>query len=247
MLVFTFHLRWNVLGTTPFLWSDIPTRIPGCKICSSLSWPLWPHLTPQHGPLLLGGSVSSVGESWEEVLSMPSFHHSSLPPLLAHRGCILVCSLPTGELTRLPAPTVAGLRVSETDSRQSLAAAHLRHSFQWASSVTELRLSPAFCFSVRFPSGEGTQGCDLVAAATARHPGTCDELLQASQCLPCPNPGTQGGGQLLWITCNWGEHTPPLMRCQSGLQPPTLLLCREMHHYLIFRTPDRIQWLSNGG
>lgn len=40
----------------------------------------------------------------EEVLSMPGFHPSSLPPLPAHRGCIPVCSLPAGKLTRHQPP-----------------------------------------------------------------------------------------------------------------------------------------------
>lgn len=168
---------WNGLGiTSSFLWSYIPTRIRGFGTCSSLSWPPWPHLTPQHRCLPPGRECGVWERVWRKSWACPPL---TTPPSLlcvptggaSWSALCLQVSLP-GSL-----PLLWRLRASETDSRLSLAAAYLRHSLQWASSVTELVCLLPFASLSSSQVGRGTQGCDLVAAATSRHPGTCDALL----------------------------------------------------------------------
>lgn len=165
----TFHLLWNVLRTTSFLWPDVPMKIQNLQLALVASLA---HPSPQHSPLLLGGVVSSVQGAWGEVLSVPSFHPSSpssLPPLPAHGSAFLSALCPRVSLPETGWPCCGKAdSVSETNSRQSVAAAHVRHCSH-VLSVTELRLSLAFCVSSISKVGRRTAGQDLVVPDTHRY------------------------------------------------------------------------------
>lgn len=145
-------------------WSDVLKRdLQGVTLQASLTPPHF-HPTPQHSPLLesLGGSLR---QAW-----LPAFlalFHLCLPT----EGGILVCS-PAGKLPGKPCPSWARAdSMSDTNSRKSLVATHLSHSFQQALLVTELHLSLAFYFSFGSQNWRGIEEGNI---DTPRHQRNCN-------------------------------------------------------------------------
>lgn len=143
---------------------------------------------------------------------MPNFNSSSVSPLPAHSG--VHCHL----LSALSEFTCCGRveGVNEMGFSQSQVAAHLRHSFQLALSVTELHLSSAFC-SYLIPVGRGVVGCDSMVPGTQ---GPVMSTISPGFSVPsmCKSQDT---GNTRWWTVplnppSLRRRQAPQMHCPSG-------------------------------
>lgn len=233
----TFHLLWNVPRTTSFLWSDVPTKIQNLQLTlvASLADP-----TPQHSPLLLGGVVSSVQGAWGR-----SPERAQLPPFLSSTsacpwGCIPVCSLPAGELTRDRLPLLWQGWQREWDEFQTVRGGCTRKAPFPCLISNRAPFVSCFLLLIHLQSWEGNGRTGFSGSRHTQVP-VINTISRGFSVPSMPKSWDTGehtavdGSSQSPVT---GEKTCcPRIRCQSSLQPFPLLLSREIHHYLIFQNP----------